>query len=117
MRYVLEVVPLTDPVVRLEFRDKRKAAKAFLEQTRLVKRKKIWGVRILLFYGTGRYDYWLIVDCYQEPIKGRGLNDLPPTALLASIPRASRSKVPHAKGTGKPRGNRVVRRRKGTKAR
>ena len=111
MRFVLEVVPLTEPTQRMSYTDKRKAIKAFLEGVRSVKRKKLWGVRLLLIYGTGSYDYWIMADAYQEPMMGRGLNDLPPTELLVSFlrtPRRKQTARPNHKGRGKGTKNKTT---------
>lgn len=93
MRLIVTLVPELGLIVRKEFNDLQKAIDFFLQGTRKVKRKKLWGVRIQLIYDDG--SAWLMADCYQQPIKARGLDDLPKVNLL----KLSKKKKTHRKQT------------------
>ena len=77
--FILSVPEVGDPV-RKEFTCLNKAIKFFCTETRKVKRKQLWGVKLYWVYDDG--SLWLMSDCYQCPIKCRGLEDLPKTNLL-----------------------------------
>lgn len=81
MHFVLEEIPLVEPTVVTHYENKVKCVAAFLTAVRKVKRKRLWGVRLKLIYPSGS-DYWLVADAYQEPLKARGLNDIPATKEL-----------------------------------
>ena len=67
-------INILGPTEQYRITSYKKAVSLFTELTKKVKRKKVWGVQMFIVTLSKK---WLIADCFIDPIKCRGIEDLP----------------------------------------